>query len=239
MSSQSNNKISPDKKYLAETNGSLLQVFECATDSFIHSLALNKFELRKPEIFRWSQDSKAIGMFIAKSVPVNDGGLVTYKTKYWIGIWYPFLEEFYAVHFPGRFELELNHEPVDSIEVLSEERTVVCSIKGEEFKRVEMPKEQMLSAWDRERQVLGDVKSKPPDLNKKEWTWNEDQYGYEGVHLYGGEVLWFTHTHNPHHGGAAHSQSFEDFLENGAAGSTPDEYFQELYAAVKKLSEKK
>ena len=96
----------------------------------------------------------------------------------------------------------------------------------------------MLSNWDKGKTSFGKLKTKPSNPDKKEWTWNEDQYGYEGVHLYGGEVLWFTHTHNPHHGGAAHSQSFEDFLANGAAGSIPGEYFQELYEAVKYLVSK-
>ena len=225
MNSSSDKKVSPDKKFYAETNGALLSIFSRETEKQIHSIALNQYELRKPEIFRWSNDSKAIGMFIARSLPFNNGSFISHQANYWIGIWYPFRGEFYTVHFPNHADLELNYEPIDSIEILADARTVICSIKGKEFKRVEMPKAQMISNRDKERRVLESVETKPPDLNKKEWTWNEDQYGYEGVHLYGGEVLWFTHTHNPHAGGAAHSQSFEDFLENGAAGSMPGGIF--------------
>ena len=65
MNLSSDKKISPDKKFYAETNGALLNVVSCETEKQIHSIALNQYELRKPEIFRWSNDSKAIGMFIA------------------------------------------------------------------------------------------------------------------------------------------------------------------------------
>ena len=232
-------KISPDKKFYAETNGALLSIFSRETEKQVHSIALNQYELRKPEIFRWSNDSKAIGMFIARSLSFNDGDLTSHQTNYWIGIWYPFAGEFYTVHFPNHADLELNYEPIDSIEVLAEQRTVICSIKGKEFKRVEMPKEQMLSNWGKEKQDLESIETKPPDVNKREWTWNEDQFGYEGVHLYGGEVLWFTHSHNPHGGVGANGQSFEDFLANGASNFIPVEFLPELYAAVKYLVSQK
>ena len=155
MNSTSDKKISPDKKFYAETNGALLNVVSREDEKQIHSIALNQYELRKPEIFRWSSDSKAIGMFIARSLPFDNGGLITHQANYWIGIWYPFRGEFYAVHFPNRTELELNYEPIDSIEVLAEERTVICSIKGKELKRVEMPKEPMLSNWEKEKTSFG------------------------------------------------------------------------------------
>lgn len=237
--SVSSENISPNKKYYAESNGALLNVFSRESKTQIHSIALNQYDLRKPDIFRWSSDSQAIGMFIARGIPYDAGGYMSVRTNYWIGIWYPFQNEFYTVHFPNKTDLESNYEPINSIEVLAEERTVICSHKGKEFKRVAMPKEQMLSNWDKEKRVLESVKTKPFDSNKKEWTWNEDQYGYEGVHLYEGQVLWFTHTHNPHGGGGANGQSFEDFLANGASGSLPSEYFQELYDAVSVLASRK
>ena len=178
-------------------------------------------------------------MFIALGIPFDAGGYMSARTNYWIGIWYPFAGEFYTIHFPNKTDLESNYEPIDSIEVLAQERTVICSLKGKEFKRVEMPKEPMLSNREKEKQDLESVEIKPPDVNKKEWTWNEDQYGYEGVHLYEGQVLWFTHTHNPHGGGGANGQSFEDFLANGASNFIPGEFLPELYAAVTYLVSQK
>jgi len=224
-------KISPNKKFYAESDGAFLNVFSRETGSRIHSLALDLYELRKPEIFRWSRDSKAVGMYIALGIEFDAGGYMSVRTNYWIGIWYPFQNEFYTVHFPNKTDLESNYEPIDSIEVLAEKRTVICSLKGKEFKRVEMPDEPMLSNWEKEKQELENFETNLPDLNKKEWIWNENQYGYEGVHLYEGQVLWFTHTHNPH-GGGANGQSFEDFLANGASGSIPGEFLPELYAVV-------
>lgn len=165
--SDSNKKISPDKKFYAESNGALLNVVSRENEAERFSLALNQYKSRKPEIFRWSQDSKAVGMFIARGIPFDAGGYMSVRTNYWIGIWYPFENEFFAVHFPNKTDLELHSEPIDSIEVLAEERTVIYSFKGKEFKRVEMPEKPMLSNWENEKRDLEIVETKPPDPNKK------------------------------------------------------------------------
>ncbi|HMS40682.1 MAG TPA: hypothetical protein PKE69_10675 [Pyrinomonadaceae bacterium] len=239
MSNSSGKKISPNKKFYVETNGALLKIFSRETESQIHTLALNQYDLRKPEIFRWSSDSKSIGVFIARSLPEKTGDLTIYRNNYWVGIWYPFSDEFFTVYFPEKAELESNGNLIDAIEVLADERTVICFVKGKEFKRVQMPNEPMISTWQKEKRDLESVKTETPKTDKKEWTWNHNADGYEGVHLYEGQVLWFQHSHNPHAGGAASGQSFEDFLENGASCAIPSEFLKELYDAVKKLSEKK
>lgn len=239
MSGSLSKKISPDKKFYVERDGALLNVFSRATDTPIHSIALPQYNLRKPEIFRWSANSKAVGIFIALGIPYDAGGYQSVRTNYRIGIWYPFQDEFYTVHFPDQNELESNHEPIDSIRVLADERIVICSLKGQELKRVEMPKEPLLSNWEKAKRDLEIARTNPFDPDKKEWIWNENQSGYEGVHLYEGQVLWFSHSHNPHSGGAASGQSFEDFLENGAACAIPDEFLPELYAVVKYLVSQK
>lgn len=233
---EKNRKISPDKKYYAERNGALLNVVSRENQAERYSIALNNYDLRKPDIFRWSADSTAIGVFIVRGIPFDAGGYESVKTNYWLGIWYPFRDEFYTAHFPEHSALEINYEPIDSIEVLAEERTIICSIKGKEFKRIQMPKEAMLSIWKKEKQSLESVKTESIISNKKEWTWNHNSDGYEGVSLYGDEVLWFSHSHNPHAGGAAQGQSFADFLADGAAGFVPNEFRQELYEAVKRLA---
>lgn len=229
-------KISPNKKFYAESNGALLNVVSRENQAERYSIALNKYDLRKPDIFRWSADSKAIGMFIVRGIPFDAGGYESVKTNYWLGVWYPFEDEFFTVHFSDSTELEINFEPIDSIEVLAGERLIICSIKGAEFKRVQMPKEPMLSIWEKEKQNLERLESKSINPAKKEWTWNHNSDGYEGVSLYGREVLWFSHSHNPHAGGMAQEQSFEDFFANGAACFIPNEFRQEFYEAVKRLA---
>ena len=94
----------------------------------------------------------------------------------------------------------------------------------------------MLTNWEAEKRSLESVKTGSINTDKKEWTWNQNSDGYEGVSLYGGEVLWFQHSHNPHAGGAAQEQSFIDFLANGAACFVPNELRQELYEAVKRIA---
>ncbi len=236
MSNISNKKISPNKKFYAESNGALLNVVSCENQTERYTIALNNYQLRKPNIFRWSADSKAIGMLIARSLPYDDGGLKLSRNHYWVGIWYPFKNKFYTVHFSNEAELHLNGDLVDSIEVLADENLVICSAKGKEFKRVEMPLEETLSKWQKEQQNLEIAKNKLANLNKKEWTWNHNADSYEGVHLYEGQVLWFQHCHNPHSGGGANGQSFEDFLQNGPSCGMPDELFKELYEVVKNLA---
>lgn len=70
---------------------------------------------------------------------------------------------------------------------------------------------------------------------KKNWQWNEDRWGYDGVHLDTGELLWYTHKHNPHGGGGARGQSLEHFIEHGPACSIPGELLVEVRAAVEQL----
>lgn len=96
-----------------------------------------------------------------------------------------------------------------------------------------MPDEPMISGWQKEKQSLENAASETPAVHKKEWTWNHTADGFEGVHLYENQVVWFEHSHNPHAGGAAREQQFEDFLENGAACFIPGEFLHELYDAVK------
>ncbi len=226
-------KISPNKKFSAETNGALVNVVSRKDRFERYSIALNNYDLIKPDIFRWSADSEALGMLITRSIPYDAGGWMGAKKNYWVGIWYPFQAEFYAVHFPEHSQLEINYQPIDSIEVLATERIVICSINGKVFKQVQMPEEPMPSKWEKEKQSLKDIRITPAKPGKKEWTWNHNSDGYEGVSIYGEEVLWFSHAHNPHASGGAQTQSFENFLEKGPACSTPSEYFPELFEAVR------
>ncbi len=64
---------------------------------------------------------------------------------------------------------------------------------------------------------------------KKDWTWKHTQYGHEGVHTYERKLLWYDHRNNPHAGGGACSQTFDNFLKNGSnAGNPPEEVLKEI-----------
>ncbi len=63
----------------------------------------------------------------------------------------------------------------------------------------------------------------------REWSWNENDAGYDGVHTGNGEITWFTYKGNPHAGGGGCSQSFDQFLKTGPSVShAPDYVVQEL-----------
>lgn len=52
---------------------------------------------------------------------------------------------------------------------------------------------------------------------KREWTWNENDVGCEGVHTFEGKLVWYRFSGNPHGSQAAANQHFADFLEAGPA----------------------
>jgi hypothetical protein len=87
-------------------------------------------------------------------------------------------------------------------------------------------------------------KPKPIKLKKKkvegrDWTWNRNKYGHEGVHTYEGKLVWYSHKENPHAGGGASEQTFEDFLRNGPCGTgAPEKVVKELKALLKKYVKK-
>ena len=70
-------KISPDKKFYAESNGALLNVVSRENEEERYLLALNQYELRKPKVFRWSSDSKAVRMFVALGIPFDAAGVLS------------------------------------------------------------------------------------------------------------------------------------------------------------------
>ncbi|MEZ5427775.1 MAG: hypothetical protein R2747_16010 [Pyrinomonadaceae bacterium] len=217
MTDSANRKISPNKKFCAEVLHTVLQVGPHDVIGATYALDLLKYDLPFPEIFRWSSDSKAIGMVSCKFA------------ENFAGIWFPLSGEFYQTSLPKRFR-------IDSIEVLPNERILVCSSGGEVVKTIKMPDSAALTKWEKQ---VKDLEKASFRTEKQEWIWNETAGGYEGVHLREGVVLWFQHSHNPHAGGGALEQSFEDFLNNGPACRTPPEFLPELYHAVRKLSEAK
>lgn len=207
-------KVSPNKRFYGETFMGGLKVVSRDAEENVYSLALFKYELPAPLIFKWSADSQAIGMLFGIT-----GG-------YFICLWLPFRKEFYKA-------LLTTADEIDEIEVLPDEHSIICFSDGKEIEKVKLPNAEMLTPWQKQKQVL---ENEPAQSPKTEWTWNETKDGYEGVHLREGVVLWFEHCHNPHTGGAASSQSFEEFLEDGPCCAMPHEFINELYQSVKILA---
>lgn len=70
-------------------------------------------------------------------------------------------------------------------------------------------------------------------IPRKEWKWNENEIGFEGVNTFDGCLIWFTFRYA--HGGNTLSieQSFEDFLKDGSMKeSIPADIMIELYDHV-------
>lgn len=102
----SDKKISPDKKFHAESNGALLNVVSRENETERFSLALNKYNLRKPEIFRWSANSKAVGIFITLGVPSDAGGFTSSRTNYFSASGIRFKTNFSRFIFPNKKNLK-------------------------------------------------------------------------------------------------------------------------------------
>jgi len=93
-----------------------------------------------------------------------------------------------------------------------------------------------LTSWQAYRQRRDAEPPQPVPSPRHDWTWNETQHGYDGVHTYEGQLVWYTHTHNPHAGGAANTQSLMDFLQNGPTHTLPTSAaLDQLYDAVQEL----
>jgi len=46
-------------------------------------------------------------------------------------------------------------------------------------------------------------------------TWNEDEFGCDGVHTFENRLTWYRFSGNPHGSNVGVGQDFEDFLLNG------------------------
>jgi hypothetical protein len=73
-------------------------------------------------------------------------------------------------------------------------------------------------------------KSKVPD---KEWRWNVNEIGYEGVLSYNGKLKWFTFRHALNGNLIAAEQRFEDYIKDGPMKENiPPDVMLELYDLI-------
>jgi len=70
-------------------------------------------------------------------------------------------------------------------------------------------------------------------IPQREWRWNENEIGYEGVNTFGGKLKWFTYR-NLHNGNIiASEQSFEDYVHYGPLKeNTPADVMIEIYQLI-------
>ncbi len=61
------------------------------------------------------------------------------------------------------------------------------------------------------------------------------QWGHEGVHTYEGQLLWYSHSHNPHAGGGALGQRYVDFLADGPPVTVPEPILREICQVVREM----
>jgi len=65
---------------------------------------------------------------------------------------------------------------------------------------------------------------------QREWKWNENEIGFEGVHTYDGSLKWFTFRHAHSGNTLTIEQTFEDYLKDGPLReSIPPDVMIELY----------
>ena len=70
-------------------------------------------------------------------------------------------------------------------------------------------------------------------IPKREWKWNENEIGYEGVNSFDGCLKWFTYRFGNNGNTVTIQQTFEDFLKDGPLKeSIPAEMILELYDDV-------
>jgi hypothetical protein len=68
---------------------------------------------------------------------------------------------------------------------------------------------------------------------KKEWKWNENEIGYEGVNSFDGCFKWFSYRSGHNGNTVTIQQSYEDFIKDGPLKeSIPADYMLELYDCV-------
>jgi len=65
---------------------------------------------------------------------------------------------------------------------------------------------------------------------KKEWKWDENEAGYEGVNTFDGFLKWFTYKHGLGGNTITVKQSYEDFIRDGPLKeSMPADVMLDLY----------
>lgn len=195
---------SPDGRLTATLDGSIV-VQTIGSNSELGRLDLARFGLdRGARDMSWSSDSQSLAIW-------GDG---------WAGLWMVAANELYAIPRP--------ESPfIFGAEWFASARQLVCATHETKLTILDLPTEPMLTEWD------SSWSDAVRATHKTEWIWGEDQWGYEGVRLEEGGLLWYSHRHNTLDGSALASfQTLDDFRSQGTFIAVPAEILSEVIAAA-------
>jgi hypothetical protein len=162
-----------------------------------------------------------------------DGWSIVVWSREECGVWQPFEDRFLSqtipVSRPYQYLYDVAVLPDLTLAyAIQENHLLVISAPGAEHVS------SLLTPWERYKRRRDAETPKPVPNPKREWSWGREGFwGEDGVRIEGNHLLWYTHPYNPHAGGGASEQGFEDFLERGPTHELPDEALNELYVAVK------
>lgn len=122
------------------------------------------------------------------------------------------------------------------------DKGVVAVARGGRLERVALPDDharlpEAPGPWPGIRQRLEQrpTPSELPNDGRREWRWNETAGGYDGVHTFERNIVWFHESNNPH-ASAGGTQSFEAFMRDGPGqGAIPADARDELFDHVRYL----
>ncbi len=166
-----------------------------------------------------------------------DGWSIVVWSKEECGIWQPLEDRFMIQPIPARRPYQYLYDVVVLPDLtlayaFQENHLLVIPAPGAEHVS------PLLTPWERYQQRRDAEATKPVPSPKREWTWGREGFwGEDGVRIEGNHLLWYTHPYNPHAGGGASEQSLENFLDRGPTFEIPDEALDELYDAVKALTQ--
>lgn len=206
--------LSPDGRFLARLN-STIQIKPYKTATILAELNPHSWPIARSGFSQiaWAADSQTLAV-------AGPG---------WLGCWLPLATpaSFFAAPLPAPDE-------VTALAMLGQSRQMLYAT-GTAVQRwtAQTPLTPASTPWQRfvnEVPPLADGRSL-----QQEWTWDVTQWGHEGVHTYEGQLLWYSHSHNPHAGGGAAGQQYADFLANGPPVAVPEPILREICQVVRQL----
>jgi WD40 repeat protein len=191
-----------------------IRSYRSATE--LASLDLSSYALTRSGVtaMTWSGDSQVLAL-------AGSG---------WVGVWAPLAptQHVYALELPFA-------GAVDGLAVAHASRRIIYA-RGQTIAIAGFPAAPLLTAWQEYLRRVPPLPDAAASSLKREWTWNVTQWGYDGVHTFEGQLVWYSHSHNPHAGGGATTQSFTAFLQQGPAHTMPEPMLIELCQSIKILT---
>jgi WD40 repeat protein len=146
----------------------------------------------------------------------------------WAGVWHMDDQKFHARKLPTGHRATVLAVLRDPVQVIYANENCLATLL--------LPDTPVLSKWEKSMAKV-EIPNNPDFKTRRDWNWDVTSYGYEGVHtMEEGHLVWYNHSHNPHHGGYGHEQTFDDFLAHGPASPIPEDILVEVYQVVKVIA---